>query len=98
MAVKWLYDKSSRKYGTASTSIFALLNGLHRCYLRRFSESRSSSGFTLSVRLSISLSATFLGCLVCVICNSKSFDSFLFKLCIMTVNILKMCTSYFVHI
>ena len=98
MAVKLLHDKSSRKYGTASTSIFALLNGLHRCYLRCFSESRSSSGFTPPVCLSISLSATFLGFLVCVICNSKSFDSFLFKLCIMTVNILKMCTSYFVHI
>ena len=38
------------------------------------------------------------GCLVCVICNSKSFHSFLFKLCLMIVHILKMCTFYFVHL
>ena len=38
------------------------------------------------------------GCLVCVICNSNSFDSFIFKLCIVIVNTLKMCTFYFVHI
>ena len=64
-------------------------------YLCRFSESRSSSGSTLSV----CLSATLSGCLVCVICNSWSFHSFLFKLCIlMAVHILKMCTSFFVHI
>ena len=31
-----------------------------------------------------------------VICNSKSFYSFLLKLCIMNVHVLKMCTSYFV--
>ena len=43
-------------------------------------------------------SATLLGCLVCVICNSKRFHSFSFKLCIMIVHILKMCTSYFMHI
>ena len=67
-------------------------------YLRHFSESRSSSGSTPSVRPSVRLSATLLGCLVCVICNSKSFHSFLFKLCIMIVHILKMCTSHFVHI
>ena len=39
-----------------------------------------------------------LGCQVCVICNSKSFYSFLFKLCLMIVHILKMCTFYFVHV
>ena len=39
-----------------------------------------------------------LGCQVCVICNSKTFHSFLFKLCLMIVHILKMCTSYFVHV
>ena len=33
------------------------------------------------------------GGLVCVICNSKSFHSFLFKLCLMIVQILKMCTE-----
>ena len=33
------------------------------------------------------------GCLVCVICNSNSIDSFIFKLCIMIVHTLKMCTS-----
>ena len=40
----------------------------------------------------------FLGYLVCVVCNSKSFHSFLFKLCIVIVHILKMLTYYFVHI
>ena len=59
-------------------------------YVQRFSESRSSSGSTPSVRLT----ATILGCLVCVICNSKN----IFKLCIMILQTLKMCTSYFVHI
>ena len=38
------------------------------------------------------------GCLVCVICNSNSIYSFTFKLCIMIVHTLKMCTSYFMHI
>ena len=37
-------------------------------------------------------------CLVCVICNSKSIHSFIFKLCIMVVHTLKMCTFYFMHI
>ena len=37
-------------------------------------------------------------CLVCVFCNSKKFLSFIFKLCIMIVHTLKMCTSYFVNI
>ena len=37
-------------------------------------------------------------CLVCVICNSKNFHSFQFKLCVMIVHILKMRTSSFVHI
>ena len=31
-----------------------------------------------------------------VICNSKGFYSFLLKLCIMNVHVLKMCTSHFV--
>ena len=56
-------------------------------------ESRSSNWLDHSVR-----PATLLGCLVCVICNSKSFLSFLFKLCIIIVHILKICTCYFVHI
>ena len=38
------------------------------------------------------------GCLVCVICNSKSFHSFMFKLCIIIVHSLKICTFYFVQI
>ena len=38
------------------------------------------------------------GCQVCVICNSNSFYTFIFKPCIMTVHTLKMCTYYFVHI
>ena len=42
--------------------------------------------------------ATLLGCLVCVICNSKCFHSFIFKRCIMIVYTLKICTFYFVHI
>ena len=51
----------------------------------------------LALRLSIRPSTTF-WYLVCVICNSKSFHSFLFNLCIMIVLILKMCTSYIEHI
>ena len=67
-----------------------ILNMISPChyYLRRFSESRSSCGSTPSVHPS----ETLLGCLVCVI------HSFLFKLCIMVVLILKMCTFYFMHI
>ena len=38
------------------------------------------------------------GCVVCVICDSNSFHSFIFKLCIMVVHTLKMCTYHFVHI
>ena len=38
------------------------------------------------------------GCLVCAICNSNSIHSFIFKLCIMIVHTLKMCTLYFIHI
>ena len=38
------------------------------------------------------------GCLVCVNCNSNIFHSLIFKLCIMIVHTLKMCTSYFVQI
>ena len=38
------------------------------------------------------------GCLVCVICNSNSIHSFIFKLCIMIVHTLKMCTSFFVRL
>ena len=72
-------------------------------YLRRFSESRSSSGSTPSVRSSVRPSVrpsvrNTLGYQVCVICNSKTFHSFLFKICLMIIHILKMCTSYFVHV
>ena len=60
-------------------------------YLSCFSDSRSSSGSTLSIRPSIHpsvrQSATLYGYQVCVICNSKSFHSFLFKLCLMIVHI-----------
>ena len=59
-------------------------------YLRCFSKRRSSSGFTRSVLPS----TTLFGCLICVICNSKSFHSFLFKLCIMLVLILKICAHF----
>ena len=44
---------------------------------------------------SICPSATLLGCLVCVICNSERFHSFIFKLCIMFIHTLKMCTFFF---
>ena len=33
------------------------------------------------------------GCLVCVICYSNSYHSFIFKLCILIIHTLKMCTS-----
>ena len=39
-----------------------------------------------------------MGCLLCVICNSNSIHSLIFKLCIMIVHTLKMCTLYFVQI
>ena len=48
--------------------------------------------------LDIFPSEMFKGCLVCVICNSNSIQSFIFKLCKMIVHTLKMCTSYFMHI
>ena len=51
---------------------------------------RSSSGSTPSVR------NTF-GVLVCVICNSKRFYSFIFMLCILIVHILTMCISILLH-
>ena len=38
------------------------------------------------------------GCLVFVICNSNSIHYFIFKLCLMVVHTLKMCTFYFVQI
>ena len=72
------------------TSIFFFVTSSAFC-LRRFSESGSSSGSTPSVRRP---SATLYGCQVCVICNSKCFHSFVFKLCLMIVHILKMCIFY----
>ena len=33
-------------------------------------------------------------CLVCVICNSNNFDSFIFKLCIVVVHTLEMGTGH----
>ena len=36
------------------------------------------------------------GCLVCVICNSNSVHYLIFKLCVMIVHTLMMCTSHFV--
>ena len=42
-------------------------------YVQHFSESRSSSGSTPSVRLT----ATILGCLVCVICISNIYSNFI---------------------
>ena len=88
------------KVGTEETGYY---NVEPSFYLRRFSESRSNSESVPSVgpsvrsstRLSVRLSATLLGCLVCVICNSNSFHSFIFKLFLMIVHTLKMCTSYF---
>ena len=37
-------------------------------------------------------------CLVCVICNSNIFHSFIFKLYILIGHLLKMCSFYFAHI
>ena len=54
--------------------------------------------FLMDVDLDIFPSEMFRGCLVCVICNSNSIHYFIFKLCIMVVHTLKMCTSYFVQI
>ena len=59
-------------------------------------ESRSSSGSPQSVHLSVrpSVRYTFGMPSLCKMCNSKSFRSILFKLCIMVVHILKMCTFF----
>ena len=38
------------------------------------------------------------GCLVCVICNSSSFHSFIFKLSVMIVRTLNMCTIFCAHL
>ena len=54
--------------------------------------------FLTVVEQSFFLSEMLRGCLVCVICNSNSIHSFIFKLCLMIVNTLKMCTSSFVHV
>ena len=48
-----------------------------------------------SIRPTVCPSASLLGCLVCVICNSKSFHFYIQTL---QNGILKMCTHYFVHI
>ena len=56
------------------------------------------SYFWLVLNLDIFRSEMFRGCLVCVICYPSSIHSFIFKLCIIIVHTLKMCTSYFVHI
>ena len=37
------------------------------------------------------------GCLVCVICNSYSIHSFIFKLYIIIVHTFKMCPFYYTH-
>ena len=37
-------------------------------------------------------------CLVCVICNSNSNHSVIFKICIMNAHTLNMCTFYFVNL
>ena len=62
-------------------------------YLRRLSESRSGSGSTPSVHLSVCL------CLVCVICNSNSFHSFIFKLFLVIFqNITDLHFLFFTHL
>ena len=53
--------------------------------LTHLAKSRSSCDSTLSFRLS----ATLLGCQVCVIWNSKGFNSFILKLCIMSVHMFR---------
>ena len=39
-----------------------------------------------------------MGCLVCVICNSNSIHTFIFKFCIIIVHVLKMYISYLMYI
>ena len=56
------------------------------------------SYFWWMLNLDIFSSEMFRECLVCVICNSNSIHYFIFKLCLMVVQKLKMCTSYFVQI
>ena len=50
------------------------------------------------MNLDIFLSKMLRWCLGCIICNSNSLHSFIFKLCIMIDHTLKMCTFQFVHI
>ena len=40
----------------------------------------------------------WLGCLVCVICNSSSFHSFIFILCIMIVPTLNICAPLIIYL
>ena len=47
------------------------------------------------LNLDIFPSGMLRGCLVCVMSNSNSIQSFEFKLCLMVVHILKMCTLLF---
>ena len=74
-----------------STSYFVHISGL-------FFHFRGGGGGGGGDEIDIFPTKMLRGGLVCVICNSKSFHSFLFKLCIMIVHILNKCTSYFVHI
>ena len=56
------------------------------------------SYFWWELNLDIFPSEMLRGCLVFVICISNSIHYFIFKLCLMVVHTLKMCTSYFVQI
>ena len=56
------------------------------------------SYFWWVLNLDIFPSEMLRGCLVFVICNSNSIQYFIFKLCLMVVHTLKMCTFYFVQI
>ena len=54
--------------------------------------------FLTGVELTFFPSEMLRGCLVCVICNSNRIHYFIFKLYMIIVHTLKMCTSHFVHI
>jgi hypothetical protein len=59
-------------------------------YLRRLRQKQVKESLSLSVCPS-QQGSTYLS----VICSSNSFQSILFKLCIVFIYILKMCTSYY---
>ena len=68
--------------------VYVLINLLHEYYLILGAVELRHFYVTTSIR----------GFIVCEICNSKRFHSFIFKFGIIIVHTLKMCTYYFVFI